>query len=335
MSDLTEVINESLEDSTLPAEPVETPEETPVEAAPETVESSSTTTESREATAIAAVTDPAKPEPDEFEKKFGIPAQSATGRENRIPYSRVKKIIEKREKDLEASYTPKITEYETKVKDYEGRLEKVAQFEKFLREKPQEFIEMLRGLPQYQSVLSPQAPAVETKPAEVPDDMPQPDSQMPDGTLVYSMEGLKALNQWNRVQARKEVMEEVQKVYGPIQQEWQAQQQLQQMVPVIQGQIAEARKWEKFNENEADIVKALQADSRLSLEGAYRQVVVPKLTTDRDKLRQEMRQDILRELKKAPASTSAPATATKPSARPAGPRSITDIINESIEHLPQ
>lgn len=318
-ANLEDVITDSVSDSELPPEPVETETEAPAaEAAPVEAEASVQTPS-------PAAAD--KPEPDEFEKKFGIPAQSVTGRENRIPYSRVKKIIEKREKDLEASFTPKLAESEAKIKDYEGRLGQVAQFERVMREEPEKFVAMLKTLPQYQAILAPKAQEA-TPPAQAQpvDDMPQPDEKLADGSLVYSMEGLKALNAWNRAQARKEVMDEVQKLYGPIQQEWQQQQHLNAMVPQIQAQIAEARKWPLFNEHEADIVKALQADQRLSLEGAYRQVVIPRMVPDRDKMRQE----ILKEIKKAPAaSTSAPAQATRPGSQSSGPRTLEQVINEA------
>lgn len=270
--------------------------------------------------------------PDEFEKKFGVPATASGGRENRIPYSRVKKIVEKQAKEVEASFLPKITELEGKVKERDDRLSKVDEFRNVLLNEPQKFMDMLRDLPQYKTLLDGlQAPLVTPPVVPLGDDMPLPDEVAADGSKSYSMNGIRAFSEWTRAQARKDTLEEVRKIYGPIQEEWKAQQQLQQIVPVIQKQISEARQWPLFNESEEDIVKALQSNPQMTLETAYRTVVYPKLATDRNK----MREDLLKELKKAPASTSAPASGTKSKPVSSGPRSLESIIEEQIATLPQ
>ena len=340
--DTEEVINEALEDATLPDESTdsveasestegETPTE-PVEAAPEPPsEPTEVTTEKVET--------PEAPKVDEFEKKYGVPAQSVTGRENRIPYSRVKKITEKAindaKKEWESTTTPKLTEFETKVKDYEGRLERVGKFEDIMVNKPDQFLQMLSSIPAYsQFFKAVEASFAGTPPQTQPvvpptDDMPQPNRDLPDGTKVYDMEGLKALMAWNAKQVEDRVTKQVTERYGPIESQWQAEQRYQAVIPQVQAQITEARTWPLFNENEDEIVKALDANKKLSLEGAYRQVVFPKLSTDRDK----MRQDLLKEIKQAPKATSAPSGATKSSPTSSGPRDTEDIIREAIKTL--
>lgn len=274
-------------------------------------------------------TDDAK---DDFEKRFGIPATSSGGRENRIPYSRVKKIVAKREKEIESEYTPRITEYETKVKDYETRLTQVAQFEHIMANEPEKFVGMLKTLPAYKDYFDKLEAAATAKPAEPAtpidpnSDMPQPNQKLADGSMVYDMEGIKALNEWNRAKARQEALAEVNKIYGPIQQQFEAQRKLQEVMPQIQRQIDEARKWPMFQENEDEIAKALNADKALTLERAYQQVVYPKLATSKDQLRQE----ILKELKRAPTATSAPTGAVKPAPAKTGPRSLEDVIQEQV-----
>ena len=107
-------------------------------------------------------------------------------------------------------------------------------------------------------------------------------------------------------------------------------QRLEAVVPVIRKQIEEAKTWPMFNENQDEIVAALKANPNLSLEGAYRQIVVPKIVADRSRIKQ----DVLREAQHAPTSTSVPnRAATKPVAPTAGPRSLEDIIKESIATL--
>lgn len=341
--DLTEVITSSIEDLELGPDTLPEPEteaSTDHVPAPDSVEPEVKEPESTAVQSPAAKTE-AKIEPDDFEKKYGIAPSSSSGRENRIPYSRVKKITEKavndRVKELEATFNPKLSDFETKVKGYEEQLGRVAEFEKNMVGDPKGFLTWLStNIPAYAEIfkgLAAPSEATDTKPkAPTPDDMPQPDQKLSDGSMVYSLDGLKALNQWNRdlarKEAREEVMSEVSKRYAPIEEQWKAQEHLKVVVPQIQAQITEARTWLQFNENEADIVKALQANSKLSLEGAYRQVVFPRLTADRNKMREEL----LKEIKKAPTSTSAPSGSSKP-AKESGPRSLEAIIRESISGL--
>lgn len=333
MSDLNEVITESIEDVELPPDTLEaTPEATetpaePVEATPE-----ATTPQ-----AEGEPTPTPKPPVDDFEKKFGIPAQSLSGRENRIPYSRVKKITEKavndRVKELEATYTPQLQEYETKLRDYETRLEQVGQFENIMINRPDQFLDMLSTVPAYRpffraieaALTNPQS---QTAPV---DDMPQPNQDLPDGTKVYDMEGLKALLAWQANKTEARVTKQIEERYKPIESEWEAQQRIAEILPKVRADIAEARTWVKFNENEDDIVAALQSNPKLSLEGAYRQIVFPKVAADRDKMRQEL----LKEIKQAPQSTSATSGASKASAQSAtsGPRNLEDVIAEAVKTL--
>lgn len=300
---------------------------------------------------------------DEFSQKYGIPSQSVTGRENRIPYSRVKKIVEKAQndakealkKELEGQFSPKLTDYETKVKSYEDRLTKVAQFEQILENDPQTFLTMLSNIPAYrpffeqlaqlaagsqQGSVTPQRDPTtgrfvgQAQQGQSADPMPQPDQQMPDGSMVYSMDGLKSLLDWNARNVENRVTQQVQQRYAPIEQQFQRFQQQQALIPQIERQIADARTWDRFNELEPEVIKILQSDNRISLERAYMQAyqqnVVPKLAADRNKVRNE----VLEELKKAPAATSAPA-ARGYKAQPAqtGPRDLSDVIKEQIKGL--
>lgn len=286
---------------------------------------------------------------DDFAKRFGLQANSVTGRENRIPYSRVKKIIEKNERDVVARVTKeveakfsKFPEIETKVKDYEGRLEKVAQFEQILEQDPRTFLGMLAKHPSYREFfefVEKAAAGLEQakQPAvAVPDplnDMPGPDQ--PDG--LYSKEGLQKLLQWNAGQAKTQAIQEVEQRYKPIEQAWQAQEQMAKMVPIVEKQIADARTWDKFNELEPRIVELLKADvgKTKSLERIYVQAYQEAAAAEQGKLstdRTKMRTEILAELKKKPVASTAPIAAVKPGAtdEPTGPRSTQDVIREAL-----
>jgi hypothetical protein len=356
--DLTTVIEDSLTDAEIPSEPLEAdaPVSTPtddLDLAPEATEAP------EEAVAEAAPVDgepKKKNQWEDFDKKFGLdPTYPNSGRENRIPYSRVKKIAQKAvrdaKKEWESEFTPKTQEYETKLKDYESKLTRYTNLDKVMSSDPERFLTMLSKVPAYQQFFAaveaafeassnqPQAPAQAQPAAQDLDDMPQPDQRLSDGSMVYSMDGLKQLNAWNREQARKETLAEVEKKFGPIESEWQAHKRIESLRPVVNAQIEEARTWEGFGDNEAEIVQALKNDQRLSLEGAYRKVVLPKLKSawEQEKTRlvperNKLREEILAEIKSAPRSTAVPSVSSK--ATPSsGPKSLEDIITEQIQQL--
>lgn len=348
MSDLQSVIEDSITDAEIQDDPIV--DDAPVSDEPAVEASSDEPAQPIEPEGDSqAVASPASKaaepaEQDEFGKKYGIPQQSESGRENRIPYSRVKKITEKavkeREAELQTTYTKQISDYESKVKDYEGRLQTVVEFENFMLNQPEEFLTRLAQIPAYQQIfqaIAGQAQAQPQQPA-VPSDRPGPDQQLEDGTMVYSMEGLDKLMAWERAQAAKEAVDQISQRYAPIEQSWQAHQTMQRLVPQVQAQIDEARKWPQFNENEAAITEALAKNSRLSLEGAYRQVVIPKLIEQQQKVvadRNKVRADVLDELRRAPAqTTSVPSRSSRPAAQQStGPRSLEDVISDAIRPL--
>jgi hypothetical protein len=345
--DLTSVIEDSLTDATLPEDPIpDTPD--PVDAAP--AASSDSISDSVEPEDPSVPSPAAKtattPEDDEFAKKYGIPGQSATGRENRIPYSRVKKIADRAAKDavtaketeLKGTYDKQLTEFQGKVQQYEGRLQQVAQFEQMMATQPREFLNRLASIPAYREIF--QSLMSQGQPQQAPPDpnadMPQPDQQLEDGTMVYSLEGLKALNAWNREQARNETLAAVDARYGQIEQAWQANQQIARLRPVVEAQIETARKWPLFNESEPEIVQALADNPRASLAEAYQAVVLPKLLAEKDKLsvdKNKVRAEVLAELRNAPSpTTSAPVRASRPVQQTStGPRNLEDVIREASQ----
>lgn len=369
MADMEQVIEDSLNDAVIDDDAADTAtDDTPAadaaadDATPE-VEAKPEETSEVVAPAVKDNVDKpvegAKPAEDEFAKKFGISATGVTGRENRIPYSRVKKIVEKNERDvvarvtkeLEDKYNPQITETGTKIQDYESRLQRVAQFEQVMTTNPREFLGMLSGLPAYKEFFEFVNKALEGQPgagaaaadpgkatqpaAGAADPMPEPDKVLADGSRVYSMDGLKSLMEWQGRQVEQRVNsgweKKVNERFGPIEQAYKSQEYMAKLVPQIDAQIAEARKWPNFNELEQDIVKLLNENQQLSLEGAYvkayQATVVPKLTTDRNKIRSE----VLAEIKKQPAVTAAPAGVPRTKQAPTGPRSTEDVIKASLE----
>lgn len=294
---------------------------------------------------------------DEFAKRFGLQSQSITGRENRIPYSRVKKITEKAEKDaydrakkeFDTGGAPKLVEYETKIKDYEGRLQKVAEFEQLIEHRPQEFMNFLSTLPAYKDFFAyinqlaaqtaqPQGQQVQQQSYLDTSSMPQPDETLSDGSKVYSLAGLAKRDEWlaRQIEAKALAAAEARigQRYAPMQEQFEAEQRRQAAIPVIQKQIAEARQWPHFTDHEADIIEVLKANPNLSLDGAYRQVITTKVLPKLQETRDAQRASILEELKKKPTATAAPSTPVRPGTpTPSGPRSLEDVIAEAVKGL--
>lgn len=362
MSDLEEIISSAISDAELPPDPLPEPSDSPeevVEAPADPVEAiTPEVVEEIKADEVAVPSPTAKAEEskvDDFDKKYGLSATSSSGRPNRIPYDRVTKIVAKAKKDAiddyKKEYEPKLAktnEYEAKVKDYEGRLTKVAEFERVMLTEQDKFLEMLAGQPAYKPFFTKVADLMEkerlgtqTSPTqattpEVADNMPKPDQEFPDGSKIYSEVGLRKLLDWNATNAENravaKVTEAFTKRFGPMETEWQQHQRVQTILPKVNEQIAEARQWPQFNENEQEITAALQANTRLSLEGAYRQVVFPKLANDRTRMRNE----ILAEVKQAkPSSTSTVVRPAKPvtTSESTGPRDLEDIIRQSLSTI--
>lgn len=192
---------------------------------------------------------------------------------------------------------------------------------------PRAFLQELAGIdPRYQAFL----PAA----ASAGPDMPAPDLTLPDGSQTYSLKGLQALLEWNTARVEAKMDERLK----PITDREQQARIADGLATKTRQQIEEAKTWPGFAEHEPEILKALQADTaaaraehrapRLSLEGAYRQVVIARLTEDNGKTRERL----LKELQAAPTGTALPRqTADAP--RTAGPRSTTEIARSVISKL--
>jgi hypothetical protein len=354
-------------------------DETPVESASsdesEAATEPDTHTEETQEVASPAVKAQDTTMQDEFEKLAGVSATGFGGRENRIPYSRVKKITEKavgelaeaalgrklgqgeKALDVVKAHVAQIPELTTKVADYETRLNTVGEFEGVMANDPQRFLGMLAKIPAYQEFFqfvnhaydhfskTPGATADQSQAQATPteaaaqsiSDMPQPDEALPDGSRVYSIEGLQKVLDWKAQQIEARISKqfegkytELQKQYEPIANDWRTQQRLAAAKPFVEKKLAEAAQWPLFTEHEEAILKVLQADPKISLEGAYQKVVFPKLLAERS----SMKQGVIKEMQKAPTSTSLPSrSATKPVAAKAGPRTLEDVIREQIETL--
>lgn len=348
--DLSTVIEDAISDATLPEDTssdlsvdssVEAPDtstgdsvESPVDEG-QSIEVASPAARGGEEEASGEEGDEAATQGDfVMDKELGIPSHT-NGRENRIPYSRVQKIVARQRAKAVEPLQKQLEELTPKVQAYEQQLQSVAQFEQVMVNEPRKFLDMLAQIPSYQPFfqmleqLSAQVQQQAQNQEQVVDNDPMP---QPGEDGLYDMEGLQKLLEWNARQVEARTLQQVESRYQPIREQWEAQQRMQMLVPQVERQIAEARTWPLFNESEEEIVQVLNANPGASLEQAYRSVVFPKLQAQRDKIRQE----VLAEIKKAPTASSAPTQRVKPVQGPAqssGPRDLEDIIREQIAPL--
>lgn len=255
------------------------------------------------------------------DKELG-PAVDKRGRENRIPYSAVKRIsanAEKRGEDrARATYEPQLTEKTGLVTEYEKRLTAIEHVERVMFEEPEQFVELLPAIhPAYAALLQQRAvTAPVTQPIAVPNERPRPDYEFSPGKWTYSPEGLDKLVAWNTAQTEQRILEKVQ----PLTDAFEGSKRMQQHAANVTARVDEAsRNWKGFAENSEAILGILRSNKQLTLEGAYRvwrdkahADELSKATADREKLRAEL----LAEIKAAPVSTSTAPAARKQTASP-------------------
>lgn len=261
--------------------------------------------------------EPVPVETDDFEQ---VPARGADGRTNRIPHNRVRVMVDNAVRKATTAISSELTALKPRVQDYEARLTKVGQIEHVMFNDAPQMLSILRTIPGYEQLLGTAAAPAAATPA-VSEQPPAPDYTAPDGSKGYTPEGLQKLLDWNadRATARATAAaeERLGKRFQPIERREQALAQQQALTTKVSTTLTEAAKMPHFAENQGEILKVLAADSeqaktsgryQLNLMSAYHQVVFGRLTTDRQKVREEL----IQELKKAPVSTSAGSAATRP-----------------------
>jgi hypothetical protein len=276
--------------------------------------------------AAADAADTIKKEEDEFNKEHGIAAKTKDGRENRLPYSRVKAITENAAKKAVAPFQAQVTELTTKVKVQDETLAQVGQIEHIMFTEPKRYLEILkRTVPGMAELLTERGPAVATamtKPADEAfiEPMPQGSVTNADGSMGYIQADIQKLQEWTARKATHEALitarKEFNDRFAPFEAAEKQRKEAAANVALDQRLDAELHdavtNWEGFKDNQEDILKALQTHPQMSLEGAYRHVVFPKVKqsheAEKTKLaadRTKMRQELLVELGQAPRSTTA------------------------------
>lgn len=290
-----------------------------------------------EATA-AADEAPAKELSDEeaLLQEFGFKqAFKPDGREHYIARSKVLSMIASGLKRGREKWTGEKTTLDGQITELRGYLNQlragVAGDEAaFLRE-------LAQIDPRYGRFLEPPKP--EPPAPAVSAEMPAPDLSLPDGSRTYSLEGIQKLLDWKTSQVESKLLSAVESKLKPLTEREKQAEQAQAFRERTRQQIDEAKTWPGFAEHESDILKALQEDSAraraagkrpsLTLEAAYRKVVIPRLSADRNKMREEL----IKELNAAPKGTATTKTGGAETAKPTGPMTTQDIATRTLARL--
>jgi hypothetical protein len=228
---------------------------------------------------------------------------------SRIHLSKVKKIVENAQKRAADDHQKALGEHTGKLTAYEQQLQAIGQVEQIMANDPEKFLAMLPSInPAYAEIIQRSGQRGPRQSQNPQDGAPQPDLQFSDGSLGYSAAAAQKLAAWEAQQVEAKIAAR----FAPLEKEYKAQQFAErvhsEILPQVNAQIAEARTWPQFKENEAAIVKTLTENPKFSLERAYQQVVLPKLTGDRSKLETDIRAKVLAEINAKPRSTSTSAT---------------------------
>jgi hypothetical protein len=275
-----------------------------------------------------------------------LKTELAGKRDNRIPYSRVQRIVENAEKKavaaVEARYEAEVAPYRT-VEFQNGQAAMTLadkapdQFLAALAQADPRYAELLAGSKALSGRQEPARGAV----SDVPDGEVEPDIQLADGTLGFSAEATKAREAQLRKQLNDEfraILKEEMKGVEPLVSRERQNKMRGEAADRVGQRIAEAqKKWPGFaglqDEMGALVTAATKRGERLDLHEAYIQAYTSKYRSDEATVRAR----VVAEMNSAAgaASRTAPSV-SKPAAAGAAKSDVdplTAAIQESIAAL--
>jgi hypothetical protein len=282
-------------------------------------------------------------------EELGIAKPKPGQRDNRLPYSRVTKIIANAKK----KWADKLAaDHEAALKPLQAQKDSWDNAEKLAATDPDRYISLLATLypQQYRKFLQQQkqeqvAPeAAKQQPAAQRDPEPQPDVKYSDGSLGFSPEQFAKLREWDRResarQAKEETAKEFNERFGPIEQAFNATQADQQRLVTVRGHIDDLR--ETYGADVIDdpdvqkeIVAYMDANPKATLKASTRDVIKKRQDAERERFRADrttMRAELLKELQAAPrAASKAPAAPVR--ANGGREESMDDIIRNAMHGI--
>jgi hypothetical protein len=236
----------------------------------------------------------------------------------RIPYHRHEEIL----KNARAKAAEEVKAVQEKYARYETPDTQAAlQAIQIAESNPQQFLSILAQNPQYAQLLAPIfAPKKEAAPE--PEGDIEPDVDMGNGLRGYSLQAVQKIMEQRAAAVEKRIMER----FEPLTKEREQQEIIRGAEAKVAQQIADAESWPGFKDSQVEIAAALKADARLSLDAAYRKVVMPKLAASKD----EIRKQVLAEINAKPRAVGIAPAPVKAAPRASGPRDMEDVIREQL-----
>lgn len=280
-------------------------------------------------------------------EELGLKAPKEGERENRLPFPRVKKITENYGKKVEARVRAEYEPLKTEVETLRGTAATVKNVDRLIATDPDRYITMLAGIhPEYKKFLGGgkvETPAVgkDGKPAEnkaVTDLGPRPaaDHKFEDGSMGYTPEQHEKLLDWVANKAKADALAEskaeMDRRFKPLDDERKSKEDYNKRVDGVKAEAANIREAygaDVVKKYENQIVEHMKKNPTMTATRAAREIIMPALQADRNKMRTE----ILVETGERPkAAKPAPAA---PAAKVEGdePTTIEGIIAKSIEGL--
>lgn len=303
----------------------------------------------------ATVTETPSPEPKteptaaeisaarKFLQKLGHAETNKRGGNTYLPYLTVEKMLDKYAEEHRGTWETERTTLASQAQELQTYLDELRAG---VSGDPKAFLSELANIdPRYKSFLEAPAQAAPQAPAVDLSQMPDGDYQLPDGSRTFTLQGIKEqLVPWLVKSVEAGLLPKVDERLKPLterEQQEQARAERQRVIAAVQershAQLTDAQTWPGFDAHKDDILKALQEDSAkakaagkrpsLSLEAAYRQVVIPKLIADDATKRGRL----LKDINDAPKSTGISRGAE--TLRPTGPRSTADIVRATVSKL--
>lgn len=211
-------------------------------------------------------------------------------RDNRIPYSRMTKIVANQVRKAEEAVRTQYAQYETP--EFQNGLQAL----RVADESPEQFIQALvQADPRYAELLAGSkvlgvqqaAPAARQAAPQIGGDV-QPDIQLSDGTLGYSAEATAKLLEQREARMSQQfdsMLKERLKGIEPIERAHKQSVLRQEAATAVQSKIRAAQQWPGFAENQQAIAQvvadATKQRKSMDLHEAYIQVVYGKMQSDK------------------------------------------------------
>ena len=286
----------------------------------------------------------------QFLQKLGHLETNKRGGNTYLPYNTVEKMLDKYAEEHGTTWQTERTTLEQRAKDLETHIAQLR--DGIMGEDTDALIrELAEANPKFARYLQAQTAAREV-PTSPNDPMPQPDFDLGNGAKTYSVEGLQKLREWDRREATREVLANVEERLKPLTAREEAakaaevrDRAITTAREAVNGQLSEAQTWWLFGKLADDgsltefqqaVLDEMKADSekakaenrrpKLTLEGAYIRIASKRMSEDDTTKRERL----LKEINGAAKSTSTGRPSAEATATPAGKRTTADIVRETI-----